>query len=236
MQNNILRAITSSHVNEHSENHLLFSYKLLGHPHFSSPSSVQFSARQHSNTHTLYLSLLSFCLANPSPVTAPNQVQFHITVPQLLDFIQRAIPVTHGALAAAPTDDELRTLLVSTTALQLLKFLIPGTSVELYSDTYSGKPRPYVPSPLRRQIFDSLHSVSHPDIKATVKLVSQRFVWPAIRKACRTWARAFQPCQRSNVSRHTITPLGNLTLPPARFLHVHIDIVVPLPSSAGFQY
>jgi hypothetical protein len=41
-----------------------------GHPHCSSPSSVQLSARQHSNS--LSLSLLSFSLGNPSPLTAPN--------------------------------------------------------------------------------------------------------------------------------------------------------------------
>jgi cleavage and polyadenylation specificity factor subunit 1 len=144
--------------------------------------------------------------------------------------------VTHGALAAAQEDDELRTLLLSTTAIQLKKILIPGTSVKLYCDTSSGKPRPYVPSPLRRQIFDFLHYISHPGIKATAKLVSQRFVWPAVQKDCRTWARACQPCQRSKVSRHTITQLGNFTLPPSRFLNVHFDIVGPLPSSAGFQY
>jgi cleavage and polyadenylation specificity factor subunit 1 len=109
--------------------------------------------------------------------------------------------VTHEALAVAQeNDDELRTLLVSTTALQLERILIPGTSVELYSDTSSGKPRPYVPS-LRLQIFNSLHSLSHPGIKATAKLVSQRFVWPAIQE-CRTWARACQPCQRSSFPPH----------------------------------
>jgi len=121
-------------------------------------------------------------------------------------------PVTLEALAAAQlSDDELRTLLVITTALQLQMILIPGNSVELYSDTSSGKPRPYVPPPLRCQIFNSLHSLSHPGIKATVKLVFQRFVWPVIRKDCRTLARACQPCQRSEVSRHTITPVGNFT-------------------------
>jgi len=146
-------------------------------------------------------------------------------------------PVTHEALAAAQeNDDELWILLVSTTALQLERILIPGTSVELYCDTSSGKPCPYAPSPHRRQIFNSLHSLSHPGIKATTKLVSQRFVWPAIHKDCRTCARACQPCQRSKVSRHTITLVGNFTLHPARFLHIHIDIVGPLPSSAGFQY
>jgi cleavage and polyadenylation specificity factor subunit 1 len=125
---------------------------------------------------------------------------------------------------------------VSTTLLQLEKILIPGTSVELYCDTSSGKPRPYIPSPLRRQMLNYIHSLSHPGIKATAKLVSQRFLWPAIQKDCRTWARACQPCQRSKVSRHTITPAGNFPLPPARFLHIHIDLVGPQPSSAGFQY
>jgi len=147
------------------------------------------------------------------------------------------VPVIHEALAAAQENaDDLRTLLVSTIALQLERILISGTSVELFCDTPSGKPRPYVTSPLRRQILNFLHSVSQPGINAMAKLVSQRFVWPAIQKDCRTWARACQPCQRSNVSRHTITPVGNFTLPPARFLHVHIDIVGTLPSSAGFQY
>jgi cleavage and polyadenylation specificity factor subunit 1 len=68
------------------------------------------------------------------------------------------------------------------------------------------------------------------------KLVSQRFVWPANQKDCRTWARACQPCQRSKVSRQTITPVGNFTLPSARYLHIHIDLFGPLPYSAGFQY
>jgi len=72
-------------------------------------------------------------------------------------------PVTHEALAAAQEkDDELQTLLVSTTAPHLERILIPSTSVELNCDTASGKPRPYVSSPLRLRIFKSLHSLSHP--------------------------------------------------------------------------
>ena len=145
--------------------------------------------------------------------------------------------VSPEALAAAQDEDkELPTLLTGTTSLRLQKLHVPGTAVALYCDVSGGKPRPYVPSPLRHQVFASLHSLSHPGIKATAKLVSQRFVWPAIQKDCRTWARACQPCQRSKVSRHTITPFGDFPLPTARFLHIHIDLVGPLPSSAGFQY
>jgi hypothetical protein len=30
--------------------------------------------------------------------------------------------------------------------------------------------------------------------------------------------------------------LGNFTLPAARFLHIHIELVGPLPTSAGYTY
>jgi len=123
---------------------------------------------------------------------------------------------------------------VSKTALQLTKILIPGTSVELYCDISSGKPGPYFTSPLRRQAFSSLHSLSHPGTKATAKLVAQRFVWPAIQKDCRTWARV---CNTASAPKYLATSLQlATTLPPARFLHIHIDLVGPLPSSEGFLY
>ncbi|CAH8608230.1 unnamed protein product, partial [Dicrocoelium dendriticum] len=44
------------------------------------------------------------------------------------------------------------------------------------------------------------------------------------------------PCQRSKVQRHTQAPLGNFTVPDARFSHVHIDTVGPLPPSSGYKY
>ena len=146
-------------------------------------------------------------------------------------------PVSAEAMAAAQeTDEELLALLTGTTSLHLQKVHIPGSTVGLYCDTAGAKPRPYVPASLRRQVFDSNHCLSHPGIKASAKLVSQRFVWPAIRKDCRTWSRASQPCQGSKIYRHTVTPFGNFPLPTARFLNIHIDLISPLPSSAGFRY
>jgi cleavage and polyadenylation specificity factor subunit 1 len=93
-----------------------------------------------------------------------------------------------------------------------------------------------IPAPLRLQVFQSVHNLAHPGTKATARLVTQRFVWPGVQKDCRIWARACQSCQRSKVSRHTVTPLGDFTPPAARFLHVHIDLVGPLPTSAGYTY
>ena len=89
---------------------------------------------------------------------------------------------------------------------------------------------------LRQQVFQSLHSLSHAGVKASAKLIAQRFIWPSMQKDCRTWARACQSCQRSKISRHTVTPPGEFPVTTARFAHVRIDIVGPLPSSAGFQY
>jgi hypothetical protein len=98
------------------------------------------------------------------------------------------------------------------------------------------KPQPYVPASLRLQVFQSIHNLSHPGTKATAKLVAQRFMWPGMQKDCRTWARVCQACQRSKVSRHTVTPVGDFMLPAARFLHIHIDLVGPLPTPAGYTY
>ena len=43
-------------------------------------------------------------------------------------------------------------------------------------------------------------------------------------------------CQRNKVHRHTVAPLSTFNIPDARFDHVHIDIVGPLPSSNGYSY
>ncbi|KAL0810588.1 hypothetical protein ABMA28_010705 [Loxostege sticticalis] len=89
---------------------------------------------------------------------------------------------------------------------------------------------------MRRQVFDCLHSLSHPGSNVSAKLVAQRYVWPGIRKDCREWARACLSCQRAKVSRHVFTPLGTFDLPRARFKNVHIDLIGPLPVSNGYRY
>jgi hypothetical protein len=109
-------------------------------------------------------------------------------------------PPSYDALVASQnSDDELRTLLGSTTALRLEKVLIPGTTVSICCDTSTGRPRPYVPAPLRLQVFQSVHDLSHPSTKETAKLIAERFVWPGVQKDCRTWARDCQSCQRAKV-------------------------------------
>jgi hypothetical protein len=97
-------------------------------------------------------------------------------------------PPSYDALAALQdSDDELRTLLGSSTVLLLEKLPIPSTMVSIYCDTSAGTSRPYVPGPLRLQVFQSVRDLPHQGTKATAMLVLQRFVWPGVQKVCRTW-------------------------------------------------
>lgn len=143
----------------------------------------------------------------------------------------------HKALAESQaSDSELANLLQVGSSLNLAKVCAPGTDTNIYCDISTGKPRPYLTPSFRRAAFDKLHSLSHPGAQASIRLVLDRFVWPSVKKDCRAWSRACVACQRSKVSRHNSAPLGNFDLPSGRFMHVHIDIVGPLPICNEFRY
>jgi len=137
---------------------------------------------------------------------------------------------------AQQEDSELQDLLNRDSALTLKKITVPGSDTELICDTSSASPRPFVPAHFRRLVFESLHNLSHPGIKASARLVSQRFVWPKVQQDCRIWARACQLCQRAKVSRHVHSPLGTFNPPSARFRHIHVDIIGPLPPAGPYRY
>ncbi|GIY08807.1 reverse transcriptase [Caerostris darwini] len=121
-------------------------------------------------------------------------------------------------------------------SLMLQPFPMSDPTIELYCDVASNRIRPFVPEVDRKKLFPSLHSISHPGITATVKLVEERYVWPGIKADARTWAQQCLACQRSKVTRHTQSKLGAFIPSNARFEHVRIDIVRPLPPSEGFRY
>lgn len=147
--------------------------------------------------------------------------------PPLLDF---------SAMAEAQHADEGLQQLRTDTSLKMEAVPLAVSDGTILCDTSTGVSRPYVPPDFRRAVFDSLHSLSHPGIRATQRLVTDRYVWPGIKSDIRRWARACLRCQRSKVHRHTSIPPGTFTSPDARFDHVHVDIVGPLPPSHGCVY
>ncbi|GBM75479.1 hypothetical protein AVEN_54079-1 [Araneus ventricosus] len=81
-----------------------------------------------------------------------------------------------------------------------------------------------------------MHGLSHPGIRATQKLIKQRFVWSSINKHATLWTRSCVYCQKSKIHRHTSSPLQRFNLLDNRFDHMHVDLVDPLPPPDGFLY
>ena len=113
---------------------------------------------------------------------------------------------------------------------------LANSSTPLYCDTSTGTQRPLVPLAWRRTVFDSLHGLSHPGIRATQKLITARFVWPGINADVRRWTRSCVRCQRAKIQRHSTAPFSSFPTPAACFDVIHIDLVGPLPQSRGFTY
>ena len=139
-------------------------------------------------------------------------------------------------LARKQAEDPNLRVVVQDSSLTLQNMPLPDDAGTILCDVSTSHPRPLVPESERRAIFDHFHGISHPGIRATVKLISDRFVWPRMRADISNWSRSCQQCQRSKVHRHTITAPGTFLAPDARFHHVHIDLVGPLPSSNGFTH
>nr|VZI16370.1 unnamed protein product [Spirometra erinaceieuropaei] len=95
--------------------------------------------------------------------------------------------------------------------------------------------RPFVPASMRRAVFQTLHGFFHPGIRASQKLLAERFVWPGMNKDVKAWAPSCLSCQRNKVQRHK-SPPGTFPSPDARFSHVHLDVVGPLPPSNVFTH
>ena len=147
--------------------------------------------------------------------------------------------IDFSAIAAAQQQDaELQQQLQSSssTSLKLQSVPLPTSNSNLICDMSTGVPRPYVPSELRHTVFDAFHSLSHPSVRATQRLITSHYVWPNINSDIRKWAQTCLKCQQCKVQRHTITPFGSFATPDIWFDNIHMDIVGPLPPSDGYTY
>ena len=110
-----------------------------------------------------------------------------------------------------------------------LKSFYLDESASILCDVSTPYPRPFVPKACRASLFSSIHSLSHPGVKATLRLIKSRYYWPNMDKEIRTWTKQCQSCQQSKIHRHTKSEVHPFHLPSDRFETVHIDIVGPLP-------
>ena len=137
------------------------------------------------------------------------------------------------AMATAQGNCEFLTHDTHTHSLSLQHTPLPHSSNTIICDVSTGQSRLVVPPAFRQLVFRSLHSLSHPGIRASQKLISSRFVW---HRDIQCWTRACLACQLSKVHRHTLSPLATFQVPGVRFDNIHIDIVGPLPPSNNYSY
>lgn len=67
----------------------------------------------------------------------------------------------------------------------------------LMCDTYTGSSHPVVSIRCRCNVFNTLHKPSIPGIRATTKLIGERFHWAEMNKAVKKYARSSLGCQES---------------------------------------
>lgn len=131
-------------------------------------------------------------------------------------------------------DEELLEILNENDQDKVRKINFPGFSI--YCNENNGISRPFVPKLLRKSVFDQIHNLSHPGIKASRKLISERYYWPNLNNDVSKWTRECINCQKAKVIKHTKTVPEQIPIPEGRFSHLNVDLVGPLPYSGGNCY
>ena len=151
--------------------------------------------------------------------------------------VSTQVGIDYTAMAIAQQqDDEMKAYRTAITGLVLEDVKFGPANTTLLCDVSSGQPCPIVPSSWRRKVFEAVHNLSHPSIRATRTLITRKFMWHDTNKQVGAWATACIACQTSKVHRHVKAPLSTFKVPSCRFDHINIDLVGPLPSSQGYTY
>lgn len=160
----------------------------------------------------------------------------------IADFLSRLeanevnVEINYERIAEKQQNDKELNDARANSSLDLREVTLPNAQTKIFCDISSGRVRPFIPSECRNNVLQSIHRLSHPGIRATTKLVSDRFVWPNMRRDVQKFVQTCIPCQKSKIQRHTYAPLATYAAPNARFDHVNIDIVGPLRPSNGYTY
>lgn len=137
------------------------------------------------------------------------------------------------------SDDELPILKEKSdisTSFKLNPIKLPASNIILWCETSTQSNRPYVPRPMREQIFKSIHNIAHPGIRSTRRKISKLYFWPNMNSDINEWSRSCVTCQREKIHRHTKSEIQSIPIPRKRFQHIHVDIVGPLSPSQNNRY
>ena len=101
----------------------------------------------------------------------------------------------------------------------------------VWCDVSTGVIRPIIPPSSRRIIFEHVHGLAHPGARATCRLIGARYVWPHLATEVKEMCRECSSCNRAKVTTQETVKVEKMPIPEARFSHIHLDLVGPLPTS-----
>ena len=108
--------------------------------------------------------------------------------------------------------------------------LISGHKV--WCDLSCGVMRPLMPATMHRLVFNNVHSLAHPGICATRRMLTSRFVWTSCPTDVNTWCWECQQCASAKVQLHERAVVDAIPVSLHKFSHVHVDLVGPWPQTA----
>ena len=97
--------------------------------------------------------------------------------------VSAQVGIDYTAMANVQQNDEdIKAYHTAITGLILEDVKFGPTNTTLLCDVSSGQPRPLVQSSWRRKVFEAVHNLSHPSIRATRTLITRKFMWHGINK------------------------------------------------------
>ena len=79
--------------------------------------------------------------------------------------------------------------------------LVPITGqCSMWADVTYGRRRPVVPVSFRKKVFSAVHDLKHPGADRTTKMVTDRYLWPGMRKELHMSSQPFPPRQANNTA------------------------------------
>lgn len=136
------------------------------------------------------------------------------------------------------SDDEVQEILAGNSphSIKLIPFALPGIKKQVLCDTSHNRVRPFITQNLRKRFLHATHDLSHPGRKSTAQLMTERFVWPSIRKDSENFAKNCIACQKTKVQRHNRSAFEQYQPTLERFSDINIAILGPFPPSEGQRY
>lgn len=114
-------------------------------------------------------------------------------------------------------DKEMKAFLANNeSALQIKLVTLPNSTKAVACDVSTGHVRPFITTEFRQQAFESIHNLAHSSKRTTVKQITERFVWPDMKKDVTEMVKTCLSCQKSKIAQHNKTAIENFKVPDLR--------------------